>query len=97
MALARALRASQASAGGAATRDRGLRATAVTADPTTRSYVQKPALPGRWLAPQGYQLKAGSFSSDLSNSVRRDDATTMRTPPRTLLLKSEENVGALNG
>jgi hypothetical protein len=39
MALARALRASQASAGGAATRDRGLRATAVTADPTTRSYV----------------------------------------------------------
>ena len=63
MVLARALRASQASAGGAATRDRGLYATAVTADPTTRSYVQKPALPGRWLAPQGYQLKAGSQAS----------------------------------
>ena len=63
MALARALRASQASAGGAATRDRGLRATAVTADPTTRSYVQKPALPGRWLAPQGYRMKTSSRSS----------------------------------
>jgi hypothetical protein len=41
MALARVLRASQASTGGAATRDRGPRATAVAADPTTRSYVHR--------------------------------------------------------